>query len=66
MQEKKDNLNQRKYKNEWRKANKLQFRIDLNKEEKLELDKLLRSHNLTKVDFVRLSIEALKDGKIKK
>ena len=66
MQEKKESFNQRKYINEWRKEKKLQFRIDLDKDEKIELDKLLKAHNLTKVDFVRLSIKALKDGKIKK
>jgi len=65
MQEK-ENFNQRKYMNEWKKMNKLQFKADLNKNEKLEIDNLLKEYNMTKVEFIRLSVKALKEGKIKK
>ena len=39
--------------NNYKKAHKRQFKVDLNIDEKEELDKLLEKANLTKVQFVR-------------
>ena len=49
-----------KYKNEWRKANKVKFAVDLNKDEYFNLCELLKVKNLTKVQFVRNAFEELK------
>lgn len=59
-------FNQTKYVVEYRKKHKAQFNVDLNKSEKDELDSILKENNLTKVEFIRLAIEALKANKLKK
>ena len=46
-------FNQKEYINNYKKAHKRQFKVDLNIDEKEELDKLLEKANLTKVQFVR-------------
>lgn len=61
-----EKFNQTKYVNSYRKEHKAQFNVDLNKDEKELLDVLLEENNLTKVEFIRLAIEALKDKKIQK
>lgn len=61
-----EKFNQTKYVVEYRKQHKAQFNVDLNKSEKDELDSLLKEKNLTKVEFIRLAIEALKTNQLKK
>ncbi len=61
-----EKFNQTKYVVEYRKQHKAQFNVDLNKIEKDELDSLLKEKNLTKVEFIRLAIEALKTNQLKK
>lgn len=61
-----EKFNQTKYIMEYRKQHKAQFNVDLNKSEKEELDILLKEKNLTKADFIRLAIEALKNNSLKK
>lgn len=58
-----EKFNQSKYIQEYRKENKKQFNVDLNKEEFEELDKLLKEKGMTKVEFVRQAIERLKEKK---
>ena len=57
-------------KNEYDKQNKKdnynQFKLYLKKEEKEELDDLLKEKNINASTFVRLSIEALKKDILKK
>lgn len=53
-------FNQSKYIQEYRKENKKQFNVDLNKEEWEELNKLLKEKGITKVQFVRNAIEELR------
>ena len=55
-----EKFNQSKYIQEYRKENKKQFNVDLNKEEAEELDRLLKEKGMTKVEFVRKAIEELK------
>ncbi len=52
-----------KYDVEYRKKHKVQFNVDLNKDEMVELEKLLAKHKLSKVQFVRWSIDKLKQEK---
>ncbi len=55
-----EKFNQSKYIQEYRKENKKQFNVDLNKDEAEELDRLLKEKGMTKVEFVRKAIEELK------
>ena len=55
-----EKFNQSKYIQEYRKENKKQFNVDLNKDEAEELDRLLKEKGMTKVEFVRKAIEKLK------
>lgn len=59
-----EKFNQTKYIMEYRKQHKAQFNVDLNKSEKEELDILLKENNLTKADFIRLAIKALKEKRL--
>lgn len=59
-------FNQSKYITNWQKENKKQFKVSLNKEEFEKADNLLKKHNLSKIQFVRLALEALEDGTLKK
>ena len=45
----------------FRKATKKQFNVDLNPDEKAEIDKFLSEHKISKVDFVRDSFKKLKE-----
>ncbi len=58
MQTKK--FNQKEYIKDFHKLNYSQFKVDLKKEEKEELDNLLMKKNLTKAQFLRNAIEELK------
>ena len=49
-----------KYKLDWAKKNKKQFKVDLNIKEYDDLCSLLNKKNITKVDFVRNAFEELK------
>ena len=60
-----EKFNQTKYVMDYRKQHKAQFNVDLNKSEKEELDILLKDNNLTKAEFIRLAINALKENKLK-
>lgn len=53
-------FDQNKYIQEYRKEHKKQFNVDLNKDEYEELVKLLEEKGMTKVEFIRKSIEWLK------
>ena len=56
----KKKFNQKEYIKNFHKQYYLQFKVDLKKEEKEELDKLLLEKNLTKSQFLRNAIEELK------
>lgn len=53
-------FNQKEYIKDFHKLNYSQFKVDLKKEEKEELDNLLMKKNLTKAQFLRNAIEELK------
>ena len=59
-------FNQLEYIKEDNKEHYKAFKVDLKKEELDNINKLLKENNMTKADFLRLSIKALKDGKISK
>ena len=54
-------FNQKEYQKKWQKENKSQFKVDLNKDEKKELDKLLEQENFTKAQFLRKAIANFKE-----
>ena len=60
-----EKFNQTKYIDTYRKQYKAQFNVDLNKDEKEELDILLKENNLTKVEFIRLATKLLRQNKLK-
>ena len=59
MNEKKK-FNQTRYVDDYRKKYKAQFNVDLNIQEKEELEKLLKKCNLSKTQFLRNAIDLLK------
>ena len=59
-------FNQLEYIKEYNKKHYKAFKVDLKEEELNNINKLLKENNMTKADFLRLSIKALKDGKISK
>lgn len=65
MQEKRD-FNQLEYIKEYNKKHYKAFKVDLKKEELDNINNLLKENNMTKAEFLRLSIKLLKNGKIKK
>ena len=56
-------FDQTKYIMAYRKKHKAQFNVDLNIEEKEELEALLKEHGLTKAQFLRSAINELKQKK---
>lgn len=54
-----NNFNQSKYIQKWIKENKKQFRVDLNKDEYDNLEKMLNALKLKKSDFLRQAIRNL-------
>ncbi len=56
----KEKFNQIKYQQEFNKKHYKTFKVDLKKEEMLELENLLKKFNLTKAEFLRNSIKELK------
>lgn len=54
------------YDKQYKKDNYKQFKVYLKKEEKEELDKTLKSNNLSGADFVKLAFNKLKNGTLKK
>ena len=58
MNEKK--FNQARYVDDYRKKHKAQFNVDLNIQEKEELEKLLKKCNLSKTQFLRSAIDLLR------
>lgn len=59
-------FNQKEYIKDWKKENYKQFKVELKKEEKEKLDSELRKNNLSGSDFVRIALNYLKKGKLKK
>lgn len=58
--EKEKKFDSNKYKQEWAKKNKKQFRVDLNIDEYEELCILLNEKKISKAQFLRDSIKELK------
>ncbi len=54
-------FNQNEYINDYKKEHYSQFKVDLKKEEKKELDELLNAVNLTKKEFLLNSVSKLKE-----
>lgn len=54
------------YDKQYKKENYKQFKVYLKIQEKEELDSLLKEKNISSSEFIRLSISALKNNKIKK
>ncbi len=54
-------FNKKEYDMALRKKTKKQFNVDLNIDEKEEIDKFLSEHEISKVDFVRNSFKKLKE-----
>ncbi len=54
------------YDKQYKKDNYKQFKVYLKKDEKEELDSLLKERNISSSTFIRLSIKALKENKLKK
>lgn len=61
--QKKETFNQKEYILNYKKEHYLTFKVDLKKEDKLELDLLLKKHNLTKKQFLLNAWEELKNKK---
>ena len=60
-----DKFNKYEYNANYRKKHKAQFNIDLNIDEKEELEELLKKYELTKVQLVRNAIDLLKSENAK-
>ena len=56
----KDAFDQIKYINDYKKKYKARFSTDINKDEMVELEKLLKKNNLSKAQFLRNAINDLK------
>ena len=56
----KKKFNQKEYIKDFHKKYYSQFKVDLKKEEKEEIDMLLKEKNLTKAQFLRNAVEELK------
>lgn len=61
MKEEGKKFNQKEYIQNYQKEHYAVFKVDLKKEEKLELDSLLKKNNLTKAQFLRNAIQDLKN-----
>ena len=59
----KKEFNQKEYINNYKKEHYSAFKVNLKKEEKQELDKLLKESNLTKTRFLKNAIAELKEKK---
>lgn len=57
-------FNKEEYDINYRKKFKSQFNVDLNKDEKYELNALLKDKGITKSEFLRAAIHSLKDDKL--
>ena len=64
MQEKKE-FNQNEYIREYNKKHYSYLKVQLKKEEKEELDQLLKELNISKPEFIRQCINLFKQGKKK-
>lgn len=56
-------FNKKEYDMKFRKEKYSRFLVDLPKDEKKELDELLKKHNISKADFLRWSIKKFKETK---
>lgn len=59
-----EKFNKKDYDNNYRKIHYKQFKADLKLEEFKELEELLKKYNLTKIQFLRNAIIALKNKNI--
>jgi metal-responsive CopG/Arc/MetJ family transcriptional regulator len=59
-------FNQKEYTIKYIKENRARFLVDLTKEEKKELDEILKEDNLTKAEFLRQAIKQYKKARAKK
>ena len=59
-------FNQQEYINNFNKVKYTQFNVRLSKEEKMELDELLRKANISGAEFIKNSIKKLKEEVNKK
>lgn len=59
-------FNQQKYIQQYNKEHYKTFKVDLKKEELDNINMLLKEKNMTKAEFLRLSIKALETNQIKK
>lgn len=59
-------FNKKEYDREYLKKNYKTFKVELKKEEWEKADKLLKEHNISKVELVRIALKLLEKGKIKK
>jgi len=59
----KEKFNQKEYVNQYKKEHYSPLKINLKKEEKEELDKLLADENITQTQFIRNAIADLKAKK---
>ena len=55
-------FNQNEYIKEYNKKHYSAFKVYLSKEEKEEIDRLLKKKNITKAQFLRDAIKKLKEG----
>lgn len=54
-------FDEKEYNKKYKKENKLQFKVDLNIEDKIALDKMLKKMNMTKSEFLKKSISKFKE-----
>ena len=59
-------FDKKEYDKKYLKNNYKTFKVDLKKEEWEKADKLLKDHNLSKAELVRIALKLLEKGKIKK
>ena len=59
-------FNQVRYINQYAREHYSRFHVDLLKDDKEELDKMLKEDGITKADFLRNAIEEYKKKRIKK
>ena len=54
-----EKFNKKEYDINYKKEHKAQFKVDLNKNEKIDLDLMLKKFNVSQVDFLRNAIRAV-------
>ena len=59
-----EKFNQKEYINDWKKKNRVQWKVDLPIEEKEKYDKILSEKGLSRRDFLKLAFDKLFINKI--